>query len=107
MATTDTGCHFVRLSDVLPSTDVMVAIRGMAAAGTRGLFLLQLFKQRNRPEDGAAAQNASMADAARTRITIPGDRTPGDRRRTGIDRICVVWTRIALSCCGFSARLVG
>src|SRR5713101_2122777 len=63
LAIADTRRGVVRLPDVLPAANIVVAVRCMAAARSGGLSVVQLFTQRNRAQDWPRANHYAMANA--------------------------------------------
>ena len=68
----------MRLFDVLPAADVMVAICRLAAARSRGLSFLQLFKERDRKKDWPRADHRTLVDADGLGIFLVGNRLADD-----------------------------
>ena len=73
MAVAAAGRRVVRISDVLPAADFMVALRRLALARPGGLFVLQLFEQSDWKEDWPLADHCAMVDADGAGIIPIGD----------------------------------
>src|SRR5690348_12342006 len=76
--------RLLRVSDVLPPTSILVAIRCMATFRLRGLSVVRIWKKRDRPVDWAD-QIRVVAKMSRSRI-IPCSRWPaGDAARRRLE----------------------